>query len=202
MFVQVINGTANDPAALRRQWRRWDEQLKPHARGYLGSTAGVTGHGAFIALARFADEAAARSNSDRVEQGDWWTETSRYLDELSFLDCPLVDLVNEGGSDEAGFVQVIQGTVTDVARAREIDQSMQDDLRSLRPDLIGGFVAWHPQDGRYTNAMYFTSEAEARAKEQQMSDAPELEEYLRAYEKISAGPPTYLDLPQPWYSSA
>lgn len=202
MFVQVIQGTANDPVALRRQWEQWDRELKADAQGFLGGTAGVTAEGEFIALVRFEDEAAARANSDRPEQGAWWEETSQYLDEPMFHDCTLVDLVNDGGSDDAGFVQVIQGKVTDVDKARKIDAAMQDDLRSLRPDLIGGIVAWHPRDGRFTNAMYFTSEAEARAKEQETSDAPTFERYLSEYQAIADGEPAYLDLSDPWYSSA
>jgi len=41
--------------------------------------------------------------------------------------------------------------------------------------VIGGFVARHPRDGRFTNAMYFTSEAEARTKKCETSSAPEFE---------------------------
>ena len=202
MFVQVIQGTTKDPAALRRQWEQWDRELKADALGFLGGTAGVTAEGELIALVRFEDEAAARANSDRAEQSAWWEETSQYLDEPMFHDCTLVDLVNDGGSDDAGFVQVIQGKVSDVDRTREMDAAMQDELRSLRPDLIGGIVAWHPRDGRFTNAMYFTSEAEARAKEQETSDAPAFERYLSEYQAIADGEPAYLDLSDPWYSSA
>ena len=201
MFVQVIQGTAKDSAALRRQWETWNQQLKPTASGFLGGTAGVTADGEFIALVRFEDQAAARANSDRAEQGDWWTETSQHLDEPMFHDCTVVDLVNDGGSVDAGFVQVIQGKVTDVDKAREIDRAMEDDLTRLRPDVIGGFVAWHPRDGRFTNAMYFTSEAEARAKERETSNAPEFEQYMSEYQAISDGDPKYLDITDPWYSS-
>ena len=72
MFVQVIQGKAKDAAGLRKQWERWDQELKPAAKGYLGSTAGVTADGEFIALVRFEDEAAARANSDSPEQSAWW----------------------------------------------------------------------------------------------------------------------------------
>ena len=201
MFVQVIQGRTKDPAALRKQWERWDQQLKPSANGFLGSTAGVTATGEFIALVRFENEAAARANSDRADQGDWWRQTSQYLDGTMFHDCTLVDLINDGGSDEAGFVQVIQGKVTDVEKARELDKAMQGQMNELRPDVIGGVVAWHPQDGRFTNALYFTSEAEARAKEQETSSAPEFEKYMNEYQAISDGDPNYLDITEPWYSS-
>ena len=45
MFVQVIQGQAKHPVALRRQWRRRNQQLKPAANGCPGSTAGVTANG-------------------------------------------------------------------------------------------------------------------------------------------------------------
>ena len=201
MFVQVIQGKAKDAAGLRKQWERWDQELKPAAKGYLGSTAGVTADGEFIALVRFEDEAAARANSDSPEQSAWWNETSQYLEDLMFHDCTLVDLTDGGVSDEAGFVQVIQGKVKDVEKARELDRATQSQMKELRPDVIGGLVAWHPQNGRFTNSIYFTSEAEARAKEKESSSAPEFEEFMREWEALSDGEPKYLDITEPWYSS-
>jgi hypothetical protein len=201
MFVQVIQGRTNDPAALRAGWDRWDQQLKPGAQGFLGGTAGVTADGDFIAVVRFEDEAAARANSERAEQDAWWSQTSQHLDGPTFHDCTVVDVLKDGGSDDAGFVQVVQGRVNDVDKARDIDRTMEDALVRLRPDVIGGIVAWHPHGGGFTNAVYFTSEAEARANEQEASDTPEFQEYLRAYEALSEDGPTYLDLTDPWFSS-
>ena len=201
MFVQVIQGKTKDAAGLREQWERWDRELKPAATGYLGSTAGVTADGEFIALVRFESEEAARANSARAEQGAWWEETSQYLEGPMFHDCTLVDLINDGGSDAAGFVQVIQGKVTDVDRARELDKVTRDQMGEMRPDVIGGVVAWHPQNGRFTNAIYFTSEAEARVKEKESSSSPEFQEFMREWEAISDGEPQFLDITEPWYSS-
>lgn len=42
MFAQVIQGRATDADGLRKQWERWDQDIKPKAQGYLGGTAGVT----------------------------------------------------------------------------------------------------------------------------------------------------------------
>jgi len=125
MFAQVIQGKAKDAAGLRKQWARWDQDLKPAARGYLGSTGGVTAAGEFIALVRFESEQAARANSESAEQSAWWEETSRYLEDPMFHDCTLVDLIKDGGSDDAGFVQVIQGKVTNVDKARELDRARE-----------------------------------------------------------------------------
>jgi hypothetical protein len=201
MFVQVIQGKARDAAGLRKQWERWQQELQPAATGYLGSTGGVTAEGEFILLARFESEEAARANSDSAEQTAWWEETSQYLEDPLFHDCTLVDLINEGGSDDAGFVQVIQGKVTDVDKAREMDRATQSQMREMRPDVIGGIVAWHPQNGRFTNAIYFTSEAEARAKEKESSSSPEFQQYMKEFEAISDGEPKFLDISDPWFSS-
>ena len=201
MFAQVIQGRASDPAGLKKQWERWDQELKPKSKGYLGGTAGVTADGEFIAIARFESEEAAKSNSDSAEQGAWWEETSQYLSDTMFHDCTEVDLGDGGGSDDAGFVQVIQGKVTDVAKARELDQRMEPRLKDLRPDVIGSVTAWHPQNGRFTNFVYFTSETEARAKEKEMESAEGFQEFMTEMQAISDGEPKYLDITDPWMSS-
>jgi hypothetical protein len=201
MFVQVIQGKVKDAAGLRKQWERWDRELKPATEGYLGSTAGITADGEFIALARFESEEAARANSDSPRQSEWWEETSQYLEGTMFHDCTLVDLMGGGGSDDAGFVQVIQGKVKDVEKARQMDRSAQSEMENLRPDVIGGIVAWHPENGRFTNAIYFTSEAEAREKEKETSSSPEFEEFMREWQANSDGEPKFLDITDPWFSS-
>ena len=73
MFIQFIKAKVKDEQGLRSTMDRWDSELKPGADGYLGSTAGITGDGTFIALARFESEQAARRNSERPEQGQWWS---------------------------------------------------------------------------------------------------------------------------------
>ncbi|MQA99802.1 MAG: hypothetical protein GEU78_05855 [Actinobacteria bacterium] len=201
MFVQVIQGKAKDPSGLRKQWERWDQELKPAATGYLGGTAGVSAEGEFIALARFESEEAAQANSGSPEQSAWWEETAQYLEDPMFHDCTEVDLMKDGGSDDAGFVQVIQGKVTDVEKGRELDRAGQDQMSQMRPDVIGGIVAWHPQNGRFTNAIYFTSEAEARVNEKESASAPEFEEFMSEWQAISDGEPKFIDLSDPWYSS-
>lgn len=201
MFVQVVQARTTDPAGLRKQWDRWEEEVKPGAVGYLGSTAGVTADGEFIVLARFESEEAAGANSARPEQSAWWAETSQYLVDPMFHDCTVVDLINNGGSDDAGFVQVIQGKVTDVEAARALDAQSASAMNDLRPDVIGGLVAWHPENGRFTNAIYFTSEAEAREKEKEMSSNPVFQEYMEAFQALSDGEPKFLDISDPWYST-
>ncbi|MDQ3646961.1 MAG: hypothetical protein M3345_08530 [Actinomycetota bacterium] len=201
MFVQVIQGKAKDPAGLKKQWDRWDQEIKPGASGYLGGTAGVTADSEFIALARFESEEAARANSDNAEQSKWWEETSQYLDDVMFHDCTEVDLYEGGGSDDAGFVQVMQGKTTDMKAARELEAKMNDRMKEMRPDILGSITAIHPENGRYTSAIYFQSEAEARVKEKEMESAEGFQEYMGQWQAISDGEPKFLDLTEPWYSS-
>src|SRR5205823_10460520 len=102
MFVQVIQGRVSDAAKMRSALDQWAQDLSPGAAGWLGSTAGVTHDGRFIALARFESEEAARRNSDRPEQDRWWSETSRlFAGEPSFGDSRNVVIDTTGNPDEA-----------------------------------------------------------------------------------------------------
>lgn len=198
MFVQIVQGRATDPQGLKKQSERWDEEIKPGAKGFLGSTVGVTEDGQFFAAARFESEEAARANSDRPEQSQWWEETSQYLEDPTFIDYTNVKVSLGGGSDDAGFVQAMQGRAKDIDRAQQMDDEFEKIAPKVRPDLMGGFTCWQ-DDGSFTTVNYFTSEAEARKAEKE--DPPEefqerLQEFMDLFEDMS-----YIDLKDPWYSS-
>lgn len=198
MFIQVIKGRVTDRAELKAMLDRWMDEQAPHAVGWLGSTSGVTADGTFIALARFESAEAARANSERPEQHQWWMETSKlFAGDVTFHDCKETEKFLRGGSDEAGFVQIMQGRATDVARLRELNREM-DQYAGFRPDLIGGMVALHG-DGGYTEAAYFTSEAEARKGEQ--IEPPAAIKALLDEEMSLVQDLTYYDLPEPWLTS-
>jgi antibiotic biosynthesis monooxygenase (ABM) superfamily enzyme len=123
MWVQVIQGKAKDEAGLRKQFDKWNEEIRPKATGFLGSTSGITDDGTFIAVARFENEELAMQNNDIPEQAAWFEETAQYFDgEPTFRNCSEVDTMRGGGSDDAGFVQIIQSEVKDTARARELNR--------------------------------------------------------------------------------
>lgn len=198
MFIQVIQGTTRDGEGLRRQFDRWQQELAPGTPGYLGSTGGVTEEGRVVVLARFESEEAARANSGRPEQDAWWNETAKYFEDgAAFRDCRDVDTTLDGGSDDAGFVQVIQGRALDRARLLAIEEKWEPKMKELRPDLIGSVRAW---DGDFfTEAVYFTSEAAARQGESRTNEAAtpetaaEFEEYGSLVEDMA-----YTDLRDPW----
>lgn len=193
MFIQIIEGSTKDAAGLARQDERWGTELAPGATGYLGSTGGVAADGRVIFLARFESEAAARSNSERPEQGAWWNDTASSLDgDVTFRNCTEVDVEAVGDLDSARFVQVMQGTATDKARVREMGPQVTAAVAELRPDVLGTVIAW---DGdHFTQVVYFTSEADAREGETKMGDAPSEVHELMALAPVDA----YLDLSDPW----
>lgn len=198
MFVQVITGTTSDREGLLRQVDRWQDELRPGAVGYLGSTGGVTDDGRFVLLARFESEAAARRNSARDEQGGWWTETEKYLEGATFRDSVDVSTLLGGGSDAAGFLQVMRGRVTDAGKLAAIGSrtaEFEAALRQYRPDVLGELIVMHP-DGTYTEVVYFPSEAAARQGE---STEPPAEMQALYGELMSAITiDEYLDLKDPW----
>jgi len=199
MFVQVIQGSAKDAAGVRKQVDKWQSDIKPGAEGYLGATGGVTEDGEFIMCVRFESEDAARRNSDRPEQGEWWSETEKYVEGATFHDCTKVTEWLAGGSDDAGFVQIMQYRVKNPDRLAELEKQFDDDqMAKLRPDIIGGYNAEHG-DGNVTSVNYFTSEAEAREGERK--ELPEefkapFEEWMSLFENTK-----YIDLREPWIFS-
>jgi hypothetical protein len=200
VFVQVIQGQVADAEQVRAAFDRWDRELAPGATGWLGSTAGVTDDGRFIALARFESEEAARRNSGRPEQDRWWAETARlFSGEASFTDSDdvVVDVVGEPGG--AGFVQVMRGRGTDPDRARELMAQDSSEWADFRPDILGSVAVLH-DGGAYTMAIYFTSEEEAREGERK-EPPPELRAQMEEMDALSVGVPEFFDLRQPWLYS-
>ena len=200
MFVQVIRGQVTDPEQVHAALDRWSEQLAAGALGWLGSTAGVTGDGRFVALARFESEEAARRNSARPEQDQWWMQTSKlFTGEVTFRDSSDVTVDVHGDPGEAGFVQVMQGRGSDPERARELMAQNPDDWAAFRPDVIGSVAVGH-EGGAYTMVMYFTSEQAAREGERK-EPPPQLKAQMEQMNQLSTGEPEFFDLRQPWLYS-
>jgi hypothetical protein len=196
MFVQVIQGKVQDPEQAHAALDRWSQELASGAAGWLGSTAGVTEDGTFVATARFESEDAARANSERPEQDRWWSQTSQlFSGEPTFRDSTEVDVDLQGDPDRAGFVQVIQGRTSDPDRARELMNQGPDDWSAFRPDILGSLSLAH-DEGAYTVVLYFTSEAEAREGERKEAP-PEFKDQMDEMGKLEVGEPTFLDLERP-----
>lgn len=184
MFIQLITGTVTDVDEMQRLGDQWESELRPGAVGFLGSTTGLTDDDRFVMLARFESKEAAAANSDRPEQGDWWAKVEKVTDDVTFHDCSRIETLLGGGKDDAGFVQVMQGRVKDWAKADAMFARAAEAERVLgaaRPDVIGEVIAIHDGGDTYTDVVYFSSEAEARANEAEEMP-PAAQEMMRELE--------------------
>jgi len=163
MFIQIIQGRATNPPGIRRDLGRWQRQLAADADGWLGTTTGITEDGWSITVVRFASEAQARRNRDRPEQREWWRDASQHLARIAVHDAPKVHTYRDGGSDQAGFVQVVQGHSDDLERMASLGRDQDKVLAGDAPHVLGMTVAEHAdRPGDFTQIVYFTSEQDAR----------------------------------------
>lgn len=200
MFVQVIKGHVGAADELQASWQRWVRELAPTAPGWLGSTAGVTADGTAVMIARFESAELARRSSERPEQHQWWMETAKLFGgDVTFQDSGEVAAFGGTGADRAGFVQIVQGRHAQLEDARHLLAEIEEPLRDFRPDVISGVLCLH-DDGGFTQAVYFTSEAEARHG-QQHQPPPKVKALLED-EETSARNVTSYNLKDPWLHSA
>jgi hypothetical protein len=195
MFIQVMQGEIKDLEAARTVMDRWGEELAPGADGWLGGTYGQADDGQFIAVVRFESEEAARRNSDRPEQGAWWGDmAAHFVGDVTFHDYPEVVVMGPGGSDDAGFVQVIQGYMDHPDQARAFAEASEAMLAETRPDILGATIGI-AADGHFTQTVAFRSEAEAR--EGEMAAMPiEARRFMEELRDL-----TFIDLRNPWFES-
>ena len=160
MFIQMIQAscTRQDEAhGLIDEWRR---DLSPGATGWLGGTYGFTDDDRLMAVVRFASREDAAASSERPEQGAWAERFAAVMDgPMEYHDCDDVTLLMGGGSDEAGFVQIIRGRVDDPSRLKAM-MADSDTLHAMRPDILGATLAIEP-DGSFVETVAFTTEASA-----------------------------------------
>jgi hypothetical protein len=193
MFVQIIEGTTSNPDALTAAGDAWQDDVRPKAIGYLGVTAGVGAGGQAFTIVRFQDEASARANSELPEQSAWFEKhlATAYDSPPTFTESSDVEEFMGGGSNDAGFVQVMKSKNVDRAKLEEMDKTFEK-FAGERPDILGGLRAWTGADS-CVDVMYFTSEADARKGEQ--AEMPD--ELKAAMESFGEMDVEFLDLPDP-----
>jgi hypothetical protein len=200
MFLQVIRGRVPDRTAMRAEHDAWVSEIGATAPGWLGSTAGITEDDRFICLSRFTSGEALTRLAARADARQWRARTERlFLGPVvtaEFLD---VALLLDGGTDDAGFVQVVEGRGADAGRLAALQKELLRCLPDGRPDIVGGLAAVGP-DGRFVQAFYFSTEELARAGEHG-EQLPEVEEILFDLREL-AGRATYHDLRHPWLASS
>ena len=135
--------------------------MRPGAIGYLGVTAGATADGKAFTLVRFEDEAAAKANAERPEQGAWFESTWTLYDAPpTFTESSDTTEFLGGGSNDAGFVQVMKSTGVDRAKIERIDKIFE--ASCIAPTFSAACVSGPGPDSLRRDVAYFTTEAEAR----------------------------------------
>jgi hypothetical protein len=195
VFIQIIEGRCRDQERARSLLERWQDEQSPAADGWLGGTYGFTDEGRLIAVVRFESREAAQANAERPEQGAWWSEMEECFEgPVEFHDCDDVTLMFDGGSDRAGFVQVIRGRVDEPEKLKEFmgDTAM---LHETRPEILGATLALEP-DGTFTETVAFTDEASAREGERTQMPAEVRESMATLMHDVH-----FYDLHRPWFAS-
>lgn len=196
MFIQIIQGSSSRTDEIRALTDEWERAYGGSVDGWLGSTYGATDDGVFVGVVRFDSRGAAQANSDSPAQGEWWARMEPLFDgQVEFRDYDDVTTILDGGSDDAGFVQVSHGRAgnPDVFRTLVAGADM---LREMRPEIIGATVGI-AADGGYTQTTAFTDEESAR-KGEQLEMPGEVKEQFAAADIRDE---SYLDLHRPWFAS-
>lgn len=195
MFVQIIEGKVSDRETFSRLGERWRTEIRPGAKGFLGSTGGVADDGQAVLAARFDSADSAQANSNRPEQGDWWSEVEKCFDgQVTFTESSDTDEFITGDVDSAGFVQVMKNSGIDRDEVRRMDAVFEKVGSEWRPDVLGGYRVWTGPDS-CVEFMYFTNEGEAREGEKKEPPA-ELASEAGAFEAMMANV-EFIDLKQP-----
>jgi hypothetical protein len=192
MFVRFMRATVADVEGLRAHLARGQGQTAG-AVGFLGGTAGITADATFVALSRFESPAAAAEYRARSEAGEWWPELFTYFDGDPVVKETERVSVLIAGDDDAGFVQVMEGT-GDPAALAALDRRFLEIAPTYRPDIMGGYRAYF-DDGTWADVTYYTSEAEARAGESREMP-PEVARLFEEFGRV-AGITAYHDLDVP-----
>jgi hypothetical protein len=194
VFIQVIQAKSSRRDEVRALVEEWGQQSN-EGSGFLGGTYGFTDDDVFIGVVRFESKEKAMANSARPETDAFAQRMAELMDgPPTFRDCDDVTVWMDGGSDDAGFVQIIQGRTDDPDRLKQVmTDDTSDDMREERPDIIGGTFALE-DDGSFTNTIAFTDEASAREGEKKSSPPEEMQSLMRDLE--------YFDLNDPWFASA
>jgi hypothetical protein len=199
MFIQIMQGKCSKQDEMRSMTERWTSELAPGATGWLGGTFGFTDDGQAVAVVRFESREAAMANSERPEQAAWWSEVERLYDgPVEFHDCNRVMMLMDGGSDEAGFVQIIRGKLDDPDALESGIREMETMLHQARPEILGATLAIE-DDGTFIETVAFTDEAAAREGEKKEIPA-EVAAPLRQFDEMTHDV-QFLDLHQPWFAS-
>lgn len=166
--------------------------------GWLGGTYGFTDDDHFVGVVRFDSRSACDEARTMPGADMWWAGAESLMDgacEIHQSDD--VSMMLDGGSDDAGFVQIMRGRVADESKFRHLmtDAEMTSMLHQARPEIIGATLAIEG-DGTFTETIAFTDEAAAREGEQMEMPAEIGADFESAMADVE-----YIDLHRPWFAT-
>ena len=166
--------------------------------GWLGGTYGFTDDDRFLGIVRFDSGSACKDAAGTSEAATMWAGAEALFDgRCEIHESEDVSMMLDGGSDSAGFVQVMRGRVGDADTLRHItsDTQMTSMLHEARPEIIGATLAMEP-DGTFLETIAFTDEDSARKGEQLDMPQEVRDQLMAAMTDVE-----YLDLHQPWFAT-
>lgn len=193
MFIQMVQGACTHQDDMRMLVDDWCGEMADQP-GWLGGTYGFTDDNSFVGVVRWDTRAACQAYCDRMDAAWWWAGACEVMDGMPEVhQSDDVTMMLEGGSDDAGFVQIMHGKVgdADLLRKMSTDQEMTAMLHQARPDIIGSTLLIE-DDGTFVETISFTDEESARIGEkQEMPPAADMEHAIREVH--------YMDLHHPWF---
>lgn len=197
MFIQMVEGRCSRQDEMRTLVDDWCGAMADRP-GWLGGTYGFTDDGRFVGVVRFESRDACQELSRRDDAPIWWAAADAlFADTCRIHESEDVSMMLDGGSDSAGFVQVMYGKVGDADKLRHMmtDTQMTSMLHEARPEIIGSTLAIEP-DGSFVETVAFTDEDSARKGEQLDMPAEVTEDMASAMAEVE-----YLDLHHPWFAT-
>ena len=196
MYIQTVQATCHQQDRMRRIVDDWSTEMADRD-GWLGGTYGFTDDGRFVGVVRY-ESAAAREQlmQEPASRAGWEAALACCEGDLESHQSEDVMMMLDGGSDDAGFVQVMRGHIGDAKRVEHLaSDEMTSMLHQARPEIIGATMVIEP-DGTFVETIAFTDEASARRGERQAMPDTVREDLQRAFADIE-----YADLHQPWFAS-
>ncbi len=197
MFIQMVQGACARPSELHRLVDDWCADMAAQP-GWLGGTYGFDDTGHFYGVVRFDSEEACRACAERTTAAWWWAAAAALFEDAPEIrESGDVTILMDGGSDDAGFVQIIRGRVKDPGVMRQMMTGAEtvNMLHAARPEIIGGTMVIEA-DGSFIETISFTDERAARLGETVAMPASLQQEFESAMDEMS-----FVDLHRPWFGS-
>ena len=197
VFIQMVQGRCSRHDEMRDLVDDWCAMMADRP-GWLGGTYGFTDDDRFLGIVRFDSGSACKDAAGTSEAATMWAGAEELFDgRCEIHESEDVSMMLDGGSDSAGFVQVMRGRVADADRFRHFmtDTEVTSMLHDARPEIIGATLAIE-SDGTFLETVAFTDEASARKGEQLDMPAEMQADFEAAMADVE-----YLDLHKPWFAS-